>query len=417
MTHRSKKRGTTGNTAEVPVVLLILFGIFAFPLIDIIALALAYSNVWFIAFQSAAAASTQTDFTSSLSATEKKTSEFNGNGFTSMLKMTPLAGYRATGTDLFIDAVDFMDASKSQTIGPNIAVPPPIDLTNRFYQISAESSYEVKPFVDLHAVPFLSSVPALGIPITLSAKVKRCAEFPQGLVRGPAEPGSAPASSAQATPATSFASPIQIAGQTNEPWNRTNIYEEIEASGKKIVDHAVVQVNASNPDWTGTGLIVQPGQTIWYDYRKDLEWPVKGTRVGANGQVNTSISANIGRRSESGSITASFRKTAFGYYPPARNHNLVGAINPNKSFIMAQFYDFATAPPDEWTNQFSTDSIYKYPASKTGEVKLGYWNIEPVIFGTRPETGPEVAESILRSRYTGYKLWTGHMIVRVIVTN
>ncbi|MBK8223485.1 MAG: hypothetical protein IPK73_20930 [Candidatus Obscuribacter sp.] len=199
MTYPHRSRRAAGNTAEVPVVLLLLFALFAFPLIDMIALALAYSTVWFVAFQTAMTASTQTDFNSSLSSLVKKTDEFNGKGFTNMLKMTPIAGYKASGTDLYVDAVDFMDAGKSQTIGPNKAVPPPVDLTNRFYEIAAQTTYRVEPFISLKSVPFLAAVPALGAPAILSVKVKRCAEFPQGLVRGPGNGTNLPANAAQPT--------------------------------------------------------------------------------------------------------------------------------------------------------------------------------------------------------------------------
>lgn len=37
----------------------------------------------------------------------------------------------------------------------------------------------------MSAVPLLNAVPGLGAPVVLIAIVKRTAEFPQGLVRGP----------------------------------------------------------------------------------------------------------------------------------------------------------------------------------------------------------------------------------------
>ncbi|HMX44401.1 MAG TPA: hypothetical protein PKC93_00560, partial [Candidatus Obscuribacter sp.] len=63
-----RRRKARGSVAETPLLMLVLFAIFAFPLIDLISLALAYGTVWFVAFQSASVASTQTDFKSSLSA-------------------------------------------------------------------------------------------------------------------------------------------------------------------------------------------------------------------------------------------------------------------------------------------------------------------------------------------------------------
>ncbi|HMX47350.1 MAG TPA: hypothetical protein PKC93_15450, partial [Candidatus Obscuribacter sp.] len=77
-----KGRNKTGSAAEMPLAMFILFVIFAFPLIDLVALTLSYGSVWFISFQASHTASTQTDFGSSLSAALKKTVEFNSSGFT-----------------------------------------------------------------------------------------------------------------------------------------------------------------------------------------------------------------------------------------------------------------------------------------------------------------------------------------------
>lgn len=74
---------------------------------------------------------------------------------------------------------------------------------------------------------------------------------------------------------TSFASPI-FTSSSAEPWNRPGIYNEIEASGEQIVDHTVVLVPAQSAIWTETGLGVEPGQTVWLDFRADGAWGKKG---------------------------------------------------------------------------------------------------------------------------------------------
>ncbi|MBK8223484.1 MAG: hypothetical protein IPK73_20925 [Candidatus Obscuribacter sp.] len=353
MTQRPRSRRLAGHTAELPLVLLMLFGVFAFPLIDIIALALAYSTVWFIAFQSAAAASTQTDLSGALSALVKQSSTFNGNGLTSMLKMTPAAGYKNTGTNLYVNAVDFMDTGKSQTIGPNKAVPPPVDLTNHFYEISAESTYEVKPFIDLQAVPLLSYVQGLGAPIKFTVTVTRCAEFPQGLVRGPADPSSTPASAVQPAPhTTSFASPVETYSRTTDPWNRPRIYDEIKAAGQQIIDHTVVQVKAANPNWTDTGITVGPGQMIWLDFRADGEWGQRGYRPGmGNGDRTTTADGITGYDNPMG--PAGDQKAAPAYA-------LVGVISPAGVKMEGSKFDFLVG-----------STLYKYTPQKTGPLSLG----------------------------------------------
>ncbi|MBK8223482.1 MAG: hypothetical protein IPK73_20915 [Candidatus Obscuribacter sp.] len=391
------KRTGRGSAAEMPLTLIILFAVFAFPLIDLISLGLSYGAAWFISFQCAQSASTQPDFDGCLATLLKKTSELNGQGLTTMLKMTPIAGYNGSGTDLFVDAVDFMDAGKCHTIGPNKAVPPPIDLTNRFYEIAAQTTYRVEPFISLHSVPFLASVPALGTPITLSVKVKRCAEFPQGLVRGPGNGTNLPANAAQPTQATSFASPILAAKEAAEPWNRPKIYEEIEASGSKIVDHTVVLVNSDNPDWTDTGLVVQPGQTIWIDFRADGVWGgQKGHYAPQLDADGHDYGGNVGYDRNEINV--------FGNKFPSINYNLVGTLDPRSSLIVAQPYDFNAGR-----------ELYKYSPTKTGALKLGFWNYFPTQLSHFPKgkpTQPE-AEAYVRQYYD--KNHIGTMTVRIIV--
>ncbi|MBK8223487.1 MAG: hypothetical protein IPK73_20940 [Candidatus Obscuribacter sp.] len=378
-------RNRAGSTAETPLIMLILFALFAFPLIDMIALALAYSTVWFVAFQTAMTASTQTDFNSSLSSLVKKTDEFNGKGFTKMLKMTPIAGYKASGTDLYVDAVDFMDAGKSQTFGPNKAVPPPVDLTNRFYEISAESTYEVKPFIDLQAVPLLNYIQGLGAPITFTAKVKRCAEFPQGLVRGPTDPSTAPASAAQPAPTTSFASPISVASQATEPWNRPQLYDEIKAAGQQIVDHTVVQVKADNPNWTDTGITVGPGQLVWLDFRADGKW----------GESNLITTAD-------GISDYPSPQGPIGDQKMAPAYALLGTISPTDNWIQNSKFDFLVG-----------SALYKYAPQKIGPLRLGC-NC-PIISEVNDISNPRQTQEGMQSYLLSQSV-SGVMTVRIIVT-
>ncbi len=382
-----RRRKARGSVAETPLLMLVLFAIFAFPLIDLISLALAYGTVWFVAFQSASVASTQTDFKSSLSALVRKASDFNGNGFINMLKMTPIAGYNATGTDLYIEAVDFMDASKSETIGPNKPVPPPVDLTNRFYEISAESTYQVKPFIDLGSVPLLSYVQGLGSPITFTAKVKRCAEFPQGLVHGPASPGSTPASAAQPAPTTSFASPISVASQATEPWKRPKLYEEIEASGQKIVDHTVIQVPANNSAWTYSGIDVAPGQQVWIDFRADGVWGDPNLWAAKNLTADGTLSGSLNNPMTNGGYPV--------YY-------LAGSVNPDRPNNI-----YGT------NNQFQVGSFYyHYQPTQAGRLMLGH-NFGNINFQKGTYESDATFEARMKSMYQAF---TGEMTVRIIVT-
>ncbi|MBK8222487.1 MAG: hypothetical protein IPK73_15805 [Candidatus Obscuribacter sp.] len=406
-----KGRNKTGSAAEMPLAMFILFVIFAFPLIDLVALTLSYGSVWFISFQASHTASTQTDFGSALSAALKKTVEFNSSGFTAMLKMTPVAGFQNSGTDLYIDSVDFMDDTKCLTIGPNKAVPPPIDLTNRFYQVRACTTYSMDPFIDLKAVPFIGSVPALGRPVALTATVKRCAEFPQGLVRGPGNGPARAANPAQSAQSTSFASPVAAVNQATEPWVRPRIYEEISSAGERVVDHTVVQVDAANPDWTDTGVVVKPGQIVYIDFRADGLW------TGQDILGSSKFDADGGYMAFPGLLAnGANAPDIFGnYHPrPALSYSLVGKIDPQNPVIMAKDYDFNAGK-----------QLYKYKPTRTGPLSLGFWNPGAVTLdnffspsdisaGRGATVTQAMAEQMVRGYYAGHH--KGLMTVRIIVT-
>lgn len=388
-------RCCSGSAAEMPLAMIVLFVLCAFPLLNLISLGLAYGSIWFISFQCDQSASTQTDFNGCLGAVEKRTAEFNCQGFTKMLKVVPEAGYKNSGCDLFIDAVDFMDSGKCTVVGPNKPVEPPIDLTNRFYEVAAHTTYSVDPLINLGAVPFLASVPALGKPVLLSVKVKRCAEFPQGLVRGPAD-GNLPANAAQHLPATSFASPILAAKEAGEPWNRPHVYDEIQASGSNILDHTVVEVPAAKAEWTDTGVTVAPGQTVWLDFRADGKWGRKmmpgvepdqtadGTYV--NSQGNPSFSSG-------------------------QTYNLIGAVSPPVSIINARSgFQIGT-------------SLYKYKPVRAGKLFLGFNDLNASEWVWQAMTSDSflgrVNQKSFEERMKEYYSVNhmGSVIARIIVTN
>lgn len=397
----SRRRNRIGNTTELPLAILILFAVLAFPLINLIGLGLACATVWCISFQSALVASTQTDFDTSLSALTQKSGQLNTGGFVNLLKMTPMAGYKDCGTDLYIESVDYVDSSKNQTTGPNLAVPPPILLTNRFYEISAHSNYEVQPFISLSNVPLLNAVPGLGTPVTLSATVKRCAEFPQGLIRGPGGQTGTATNNTLSSGATSFASPIAFVN-ASEPWNRPTIYNEIDAAGEHVIDHTVALVNADNPDWTDTGIVVKPGQTVWIDFRADGVWGgQKGSYAPTLDADGHDYAPNVGYSPNLINI--------FGNHYPSVCYNLVGSVDPANPLILAQPYEFNCGK-----------ALYKYQPNKTGALKLGFWNYFPAEEGIGGNGIPSInqtqaeKEAFVRAYYA--KNNVGAMTVRIIVS-
>lgn len=409
-TLRRRRKGSIA--AETSLALFLLVLVFGFPLINLCSIVTAYASVLFFAYNSALAASVQPDYKNSLSVLERKTAEFNKSGLTQMLKLQPSGGYKGNGVDLYIEAINYLDSNKNKVYGPNVALPPPLDINNNLYEVAADATYSVDPFVNLKAVPFLEKVPGLGAPAVLHATIKRCAEFPQGLVRGPAGESSTPGQSAIAG-VTRFTNPISNPSEFGEPWHRPKIYEEIDASGQKIIDHVVVEVRADNPRWTPTGLTVNPGQTVWLDFRADGVWE----RRDADGAPR--------------SYPKPRNRGGVYVYDDYQEGNLIGAVDPKSDRIdaSAQYSterdtDGSIIAPINSYYMYATGEtfnvgkrLYQYRPTKTGKLSLGYNNISEIgdinLGSIQLSKTATERQSDIDKAFSAKK---GAMIVRVIVT-
>ncbi len=272
LVHRSNQ----GHMAELPVTIFILFIVMAMPLINLLCLVMAFAAESLMAHECATTAASQRDFDKVLSATYSVATNFVQTGFGSFAKMVPVGGYQSSGVDVYIDASNFRAVGTSQRFGPNTPVPPPIDQNTWVYECTAKASFQVGPAINMSVVPFLSDVPGLGKPATITVSASRAAEHPDGLDGA----GNRIASSAGAvptfnpTPTSSLSGPA--AGPDGSGWNFPGIYEAIKAEGQVVVTQDVLQVLANNGNWTQTSVNVGPGQTVWLDTRAAGQWTVLG---------------------------------------------------------------------------------------------------------------------------------------------
>ena len=124
----------------------------------------------------------ETDYDASLAAIELESSRLNSSGFANFMHLHPRGGYHATGTDLFVYAVDLARWSNHPCSSDQTRLcTPPIDTSATIYEVQARETYDVGPFVSLASVPFLGDVPALGKPVQFTVNWNRTSEFPQGL--------------------------------------------------------------------------------------------------------------------------------------------------------------------------------------------------------------------------------------------
>ncbi len=273
MAKRMRTRNQAGGQmSEMPVALFILFFFFLFPLINMVFIGMAAVTIYFATVTNVTRAAKQPDFTTSLSAFFDEASLLNGSGMIQFLKMTPYAGYKGCGSDLFITATD-TGTGTAATFGPNTGVTGPVDPNARLYEYRGVTAYDVQPFINLGAVPFLTGVPGIGAPFRLSFSAHSAAEHPTGLATANNPTllsGGTPGISLDNPPGLDPASVAVSSGGTT--WLTPDVFQTIDNSGATINDQTVLSVAAREPDWTHTSVQVSDGDKIYIDYKADGSW-------------------------------------------------------------------------------------------------------------------------------------------------
>jgi hypothetical protein len=184
----SRARRERGSIAEFGPALFIFLLFAVFPFINLLALATATGTVALIATEAAGAAARSTSYPDALTAVQAKTVSLTQSGFGRFARLLPQGGIGGCGADLYVIQTR-VGTNQTQTYGPNTTVPPPIDATNNVYEYNVKVTYQMVPFVNLSAVPFIGNVPGLGKNTTLTWNVQRAVEYPTGLIGNGINPG------------------------------------------------------------------------------------------------------------------------------------------------------------------------------------------------------------------------------------
>ncbi|MBX9667840.1 MAG: hypothetical protein K2X93_09495 [Candidatus Obscuribacterales bacterium] len=172
--------GTGHATAEFAPAMIVFFLVILFPLINLIMFAAGYGTGYLCAKQCASRASTQNTFSEALAVVQTESDTFVQSGFGKFAKLVKNGGYNGSGVDLSVVSVDINSGtvtnhSKNVPLG-SLATP-----DTSTYEYKVEATYDVGPFMNLSNLPFIGSVPGLGLPATLTFNTTASAEFPEGL--------------------------------------------------------------------------------------------------------------------------------------------------------------------------------------------------------------------------------------------
>ncbi|HEY9776799.1 MAG TPA: hypothetical protein V6C81_23755 [Planktothrix sp.] len=274
-------RSRRGSINELPLVLLILFVIIAFPLIDLLGVAIGAGTALLLADQSVARAASHQRYDTALSAMTSEAQGLLSTGFASFSKMKPIGGNRQTGADLYIVATNYKTNS-IRWFEPDSPVTGPIDPSTYLYECTVKTHYQVGPTISFQGVPYLGNVPGLGKPFQLDFQASRPAEYPMGLNQvGDVSSGTDGGGLTIGTISIPWDSANTTSGSS---WNFVQLYDIVLSYGLNPTDDDVITVLGNNPTWTKT-IFTNSGGQYFFDTRPDGYITLHGSpvQVGPNG--------------------------------------------------------------------------------------------------------------------------------------
>ncbi len=179
----SRKRTRRGfQLSEFPVVLFIFFIMF-FPLINLLCLGCGACSVWLISFQTAATAVEQQSFAESLNAAANQAKAITQTGISKWVKLQPVGGYQNSGVNLFVEKLSFRTGSGQYWLyGPNASAPPPAQAADYIYSVRSEANFTVGPFLSMASWPWIGDIPGLGQPAAITITTGKAVEQPDHIV-------------------------------------------------------------------------------------------------------------------------------------------------------------------------------------------------------------------------------------------
>lgn len=179
---RPRNKAGNATSSEFVMALFVFFMVLLFPLINLIGLGMGAGTQYLMTKQCASAAGSSTTYRDALLAMEREANLFVNSGFGQFAKLRAVGGYSGTGTDLYVIETNLTGGSR--TYGPNTQVTTAIDTANNVYEYQVRSVFDVGPFTNLSAVPWINTVPGVGRPARMTFVAQSLAEFTDGLALG-----------------------------------------------------------------------------------------------------------------------------------------------------------------------------------------------------------------------------------------
>jgi hypothetical protein len=181
LTRRHDRRQQAGSgIAEFAPALFIFLFIIVLPLINLLSFGMGYANVALLGTQCAVEAANAGSYPQALTAVQNKANAMTASGMGQFARMTPVGGLNGCGVNVFITATD-INTNAVQEYGPNTKMTAAYDPTNKIYEYTVRTSFNIGPFISLGKVPFIGGIPLIGVPATVGTTAHRGVEHPEAL--------------------------------------------------------------------------------------------------------------------------------------------------------------------------------------------------------------------------------------------
>lgn len=176
MKKRSRREGS--SLVEFAVVLFVFF-LLLFPLINLVSLACGAVGAYLVTRQASIVAANSATFNGAMASVPSEADSLVKTclAFTGL---KPVGGIDGKGIDLFITKTSTTYDSV-EVYGPNTAVPGALDLADSVYEYEAVSTFDVAPYLNLSGIPWIGTVPGLGCPARIRFQNVRACEHPEGV--------------------------------------------------------------------------------------------------------------------------------------------------------------------------------------------------------------------------------------------
>lgn len=169
--HRLNSKGNLAEFAPACGILILAL----FPLIDFLGLAMSVGTAYFISSQAAQKASVAG---TPANAVDAMFDELDSLGQSNFSKFANLNIVMSKPTNLYVIRTDITSTGKGANGTEYTLAPPPdqFDPNSYIYEYCALTSFQINPFINLQAIPGISSIPGLGQPFNLRVTSTRAIE-------------------------------------------------------------------------------------------------------------------------------------------------------------------------------------------------------------------------------------------------